>query len=164
MLGTTHMRMGLVMCVLLSVFLSGGCIMTRDCREFFALPRVDQKAKFKSYSIQEQVDLYICGQYMEPPQVGLAYDIAEGGEAVIPYLVQRLQSEKDESRQEKIIYIFRALSLNGHLKNRPNVIDQIEQLVSAMKDDFYKTRSRQMLDDIKTENPNYQSGVLYKDA
>lgn len=148
----THIRMSLVMFVLLN-FLSAGCTMPRECREFFDLPRLDQKARFKSYSVQRQVDLYICGQYMEPPQGGLAYDIADGGETVIPYLLQRLQSEKDESRQEKIIYIFRAMSVSGHLKHHRDSIDQIEQVVSDMRDDFYRTRSQQMLDDIKTENP-----------
>ena len=53
-----------------------------ECRGFFDLPRQQRELEFKGYSLEKQIDLYLCGMRIEPPQQGFADDIADRGEPI----------------------------------------------------------------------------------
>ena len=138
----------------LLIILSGcyGCpptILPRECREFFDLPSREQEAKFRAYPLQKQVDLYLCGMNREPPEIAYAAYIAEGGEKNIPYLLERLKSEKLEITQVRIIDIFTVLAIKGHLRARQDVVAQLEQVVSRMKYEPIRRQAQGYLEEIK---------------
>jgi len=80
--------------------------------------------------------------YQEPP-TDYAGDVAEGGEKIIPPLLDRLKTESSETRQDFLIHIFEELALKEHLRGRRDVADQLEHVVSVMKDTDIKRRSQQ---------------------
>jgi hypothetical protein len=140
--------------VILSLFCSLhlSCFMSTECRDFFEMPREQQEARFRNYSLEQQVDIYMCGMDMEPPTIEFAGEIADRGQSASPYLLQRLKTERSESGQEKIIYIFRWMADRGKLQNKQEVIEQLKRVNSTMKDDFYKIRSQQYISQIEQSN------------
>ena len=132
-----------------------GCItgvMPRECREFFALSSRDREIKFRQYPLDKQVDLYLCGMNREPPESGYAAYIAEGGESVIPYLLTRLKREPLEISQARIIDIFTVLAAKGSLRNRQDMVVELEEVISKMTYEPVKSTAQGYLGYIKTEN------------
>ena len=104
-----------------------------ECSEFFAYP-LDQRGQVLSnYQLDKQLRIYRCGLDRRPPDTYLARVIADGGEATIPMLLERLETEKDELTQYGIIEIFEAMSVKGYLRNRPDAIGRIRKVVTEMK-------------------------------
>ena len=129
-----------------------GCpptILRGECREFFALPSKEREARFRTYPVDKQVDLYLCGMNREPPEIAYAVYIAEGGKERIPYLLQRLQTEKSESAQVQIIDIFKVLAIKDQLRGRQDVIAQLEQVVSKMKYEPIRVKALGYIEEIK---------------
>ena len=148
------MRYKVLVALSLLIILSGcyGCpptILPRECREFFALPSREQESKFRSYPVEKQVDLYLCGMNREPPEIALAAYIAEGGDKNIPYLLQRLKAEKLEISQTHVIDIFVVLSIKGNLRGRQDVVDELEQVVAKMKYQPVRLKAQTYLEKIK---------------
>ena len=138
----------------LLIILSGcyGCpptILPRECREFFALPSREQETKFRSYPVEKQVDLYLCGMNREPHEIALAAYIAEGGDKNIPYLLQRLKAEQLEISQAHVIDIFVVLAIKGTLRGRQDVVDQLEEVVAKMKSPPVRQKAQGYLEEIK---------------
>ena len=103
-------------------------ILSRDCRDFFNLPSREEEDLFRTYPVDKQVDLYLCGMNREPPEIAYAAFIAEGGEKNIPYLLQRLKAEKVEIVQTRLIDIFSVMAINGQLRGRHDVIGELDQV------------------------------------
>ncbi len=123
--------------------------MPNECREFYDMPSVKRQEEFKSYPLEKQFGLYSCGMRIEPPQMGFAWVIARRGEEAIPFLVDKLNNEKSEPKQKDIILIFDAMSQEGHLHDRQDVIDLIRRIVSDMKLKNIKEWSEDMLNNIE---------------
>lgn len=131
----------------LSCVAAFSCLQPRpstECRRFYDLSPEQREAKLRASSIAEQVTLYECGMYQEPP-TDYAGDIAEGGEKIIPPLLDRLKTESSETRQDFLIHIFEELALKEHLRGRRDVADQLEHVVNLMKEDDIKGRSQRRL-------------------
>jgi len=82
--------------------------------------------------------------YQEPP-TDYAGDVAEGGEKIIAPVLDQLKAESSETRQDFLLHIFEELALREHLHGRRDVAEQLEKVVSAMKDDDIKRRSQRRL-------------------
>ena len=121
---------------------------TTECRAFYDLSPQQQKTKVRASPVKEQLTLYLCEMYQEPP-TDYASDVAEGGEGIIPVVLDQLKAESGETRQDLLIHIFEELALKGHLRGRRDVADQLQQLVSAMKDDDIRRRSQRRLNVIE---------------
>src|ERR1700674_4087824 len=120
-----------------------------DCARFFAVPSEQQEAEFQKYSIERQLDIYLCGMTMEPPEMGLACYVADNGKKNVPFLLQRLKAEKRESMQVDILFVFDLIAAQGHLKGSQDVFDQLSAVVSAMKFAPIKERGQNELKEIK---------------
>jgi len=133
---------------------SAGClsgIQPRECREFFQLSSSERESRFRQYPLDKQVDLYLCGMNREPPESGYAAYIAEGGEQVIPYLLQRIKTEPLEITKARILDIFTVLAVKGNLRGRQDVIDELDQVVSNIKFGPVKSMAERYMDTIKKE-------------
>jgi hypothetical protein len=123
--------------------------MSAECAEFYALPKSQQEIVFKSYPLEKQFELYRCGMRREPPDMGLALPIADNGEKAIPLLLEKLKREKEEPTQSHIIDIFEAMSRRGHLNERRDVVENIRQIVAAMKSTFFREMGQRSLENIE---------------
>jgi hypothetical protein len=115
-----------------------------ECLRFYGLSTEERKAQLRASPIKEQLIFYNCGMYQEPP-TDYAGDIADGGEKIIPPVLDQLKSERSETRQDFLIHIFEELALKEHLHGRRDISEQLQNVVSAMKDDDIKRRSERRL-------------------
>lgn len=120
------------------------------CKDFFAQSIEQQETLFRTFPLDRQLEIYRCGMYRRPPEIGLAYDIAKGGEKIIPALTKALREEKDEWMQNAIIDIFRVMSKDGHLRGKMEVVQQIRDTVSRMKASRIKEEAEESLKEIET--------------
>lgn len=139
----------MVTVVCLSCLLRGCGGPPEECRGFFDLTRQQRELEFKGYPLEKQLDLYLCGMKVEPPQLGFAYNIADHGEKAIPVLVKRLKAPDNEIDQENIIYVFEVMSDRGLLRGRKDVIADISQVIDNMKISQVKQRSEERLKKIE---------------
>ncbi len=84
-----------------------------------------------------------------PPTIGLGYEIAKGGEKIVPALTEALRNEKDEWMQYAIIDIFRVMSKDGYLRGKPVALEQIRNTVSTMKTSRIKKEAEESLKEIE---------------
>jgi hypothetical protein len=85
----------------------------------------------------------------KPPERGWAYEIAKGGEKIIPDVLQELETEKDEWVQVNIIHVLQIMSAKGYLHNRQDVVDEASKVISRMKYSFYREDAKKALEDIE---------------
>jgi hypothetical protein len=126
--------------------------MPRECRDFFQLSSNERELRFRQYPLEKQVDLYLCGMNQEPPESGYAAYIAEGGEQVIPYLLNRLKAEPLEITKARILDIFTVLAVKGNLRGRQDVIDELDRVVADIKFAPVKSKAERYMDTIKKAN------------
>ncbi len=146
------LRLTLIATVLLSCALGSGCRLTMpaECKEFYALAPPQRETDFRAYPLEKQLDIYQCGMgRRHPPDQGLAWEIADGGEKIVPFLLDRLKAEKSEGDQENIIFIFQVMSRKGHLHGKRDVISQVKQVISAMNYSDVQARNQQRLEEIE---------------
>lgn len=140
------------MTLMLLPFLAIGSIVFRDCGErspectrFFDLPREQRELHFEKYSVDKQIDLYLCGMKVEPPQFGFAGTIADRGETAVPTVLKRLKSADREIDQEDLIYILEVMSDRGLLNGRQDIIPAVNEVINNMKITQVKQNSLEML-------------------
>jgi hypothetical protein len=119
-----------------------------ECREYYARPSYEREQAFRTYSLKKQLNIYRCATRRRPPELGLASYIAEAGGKAIPVLLDRLKTEKDESTQADMIYIFELMADKGHLRGRLDVIEQIKHVIGSMRYSITKTEAQKTLDNI----------------
>jgi hypothetical protein len=120
-----------------------------ECRDFFSRPTSEREKLFPTYDLDKQLDIYRCGMNRRPPDSSLTLFIAERGEAAIPTLLDKLETEKDEMFQYGIIDIFEVMSVKGYLRNRRDVIDRIRQMVAKMKISTFRDMAQEGLSQIE---------------
>lgn len=147
------MKLKAIAVVAMALLLSScyGCpsLHSRECRSFFDMPREQRNSLFRTYPIEKQIKLYHCGMGWEPPYTEYAYEIAKGGERNIPFLLERLRTERSQLHQTDIIYIFRAMSVLGHLHGRQDIVVQLEQVVAEMWFGPVKEKAERHLQEIR---------------
>jgi hypothetical protein len=120
--------------ILLSCLVFRGCgERSQECMDVIDVPREQGYAKFETYPIEKQLDVYLCAMNVEPPDLGLADLIAKRGESAIPIVLQKLKTAKREIDQEDIIYLLEVMSDRGLLRDRKDVIADISDVIESMK-------------------------------
>ncbi|HSE36444.1 MAG TPA: hypothetical protein VLG74_04020 [Blastocatellia bacterium] len=148
------MRRAFFLVVLLSV-IDLGCKpswivgKSAECRDFYRLPIEQQQVSFETFPPDKQIRIYQCGMDREPPDIARAYDIADGGEKVVPYLVQSLKAEQNDYAKDNIVYVFEIMSERDQLRGRHEIIDLIRNIVSNMKSGARKELSKKRLEKIE---------------
>jgi hypothetical protein len=120
-----------------------------ECRAFLNLPREERHAEFRTYEIEKQLDVYLCTMKAELPDVGLADEVANRGEAVIGPIVAKLKSVSSETDKYEMIHLLEVMSERGYLRGKKDVIAQISDVIDAMKTDSIKHRSAESLKKIQ---------------
>jgi hypothetical protein len=124
--------------------------MSTECREFFSIPLDQQPKVFSGYPLEKQLSLYRCGlRNRRPPATYLAGYIADRGEAMIPVLLEKLETESDELFQSGLIDVFEVMSIKGYLRNKPDAINRIRLVVARMKISTFREMAQEGLDKIE---------------
>jgi len=123
--------------------------MSDECREFFSRPLGEHGRIISSYPLQKQLRIYRCALDRRPPERSLAIYIADGGEQAIPVLMEKLETEKDELSQYGIIDILEVMSEKGTLRDKPDIVDRIRQVVAKMKLHTFREMSEESLKEIE---------------
>lgn len=143
----------LLQITLSSSFLLSGCEQrSQECRDVLEVPREEGYVKFRSYPIETQLEVYLCGMHSEPPDLGLANEISKQGDNVIPNVIHKLQVADREIDQEALIYLLEIMSDRGLLRGRKHVIADISSVIENMKIKGVKERSEQRLKKIQIAN------------
>jgi hypothetical protein len=145
--------------VLLALAGALGCKfeMPPACKDFYeSLTDEQQEDQFPTYPLEKQLEVYHCGMQYRPPIRIWAWEISKRGEQIIPDLVQRLKAEPDQARQADLIYIFLALSQQGYLYNRDDVVEVVREKVSHMGRS--RGRAQDSLDEIEKNYKNPAPG------
>lgn len=144
-----------VLITLILVFMGHACTTekNRECEryaDFFRLSLSERENELPRLPVEQQVDACICGMDREPPAINLCYTLAESAQSAVPILVERLKTSNDERRQRDIVRILSVLSREGKLREREDIISEIERVVDKMKHQALRDTSQTALAEIKT--------------
>ena len=147
-------RLMISLLLLFGIFLNMSCFKRHDqpevCKRFFSSgPRSEKR--FLSHSVEDQFKLHRCS-LQQIPSIGYHSAMAEGGEKLVPFLVEKLNA-KHKNRYERDLTILAAsqvlalLAISGDLDNHRYVVPLLERKISLMKFDVDKDEAT---DDLKT--------------
>lgn len=70
----------------------------------------------------------------QPPDIGVAKDMATNGEKIVPFLTAKLKTEKSESTQEAIFRVFREMSGKYYdVKNDMELMQTLTETYFSLK-------------------------------
>lgn len=109
----------------------GGCSYSQDYIDFSKLPRNQQTQELLKLPIDKQIDYHLNAMTREPPDRRLGENIASQGDKIIPDVLRRLKSEKDDYQKANVIEIFDELCLKQNCsQTHPELITQISEEIS----------------------------------
>lgn len=136
--------------ILLGCILYFGCgWLHSECQEFLDLSTQQQDSEFGKYSIEKQLDVYLCAMKVHPPYSSLARDIAQRGESAVPVIMKKMKTVRSEMEQYDLIYVLEVMSDSGSLRGRKDVVADISQVIDNMKFDVVRQRSLESLKKIE---------------
>jgi hypothetical protein len=130
------------MAIIVMLLLVCGCRPNADVKEselirdFFQLSSREQEKKFKTYSLEEQYDLYIWGnQVRHPPKIHMGVLFAENGPIIVPFLVKKLKNTISELTIRDIIWVFDVLAKKRlyDFSKDPMLMRLLEKRAKSMK-------------------------------
>ena len=72
----------------------------QECRDVIDVPHEQGYANFRTYPLEKQLEVYLCAMHVEPPEIGLANEIAQRRDSVIPAVIQKLKASEREIDQD----------------------------------------------------------------
>ncbi len=142
----------------LSVFLFGmlavcaGCTKIDSSKEreldsvFHFQDSAHQIEEFKKRSFCEQIDLYLYAMKYKPPK-SLAMYLASNGDAILPTLLNRLDTELDEENERELIDALQKMSiLMPSLRTSKTLAEVVRKRISGMKDQELREQSEKSLE------------------
>lgn len=108
--------------------------------EFFRRPEKQRDADFEKYDFDTQYRIYIYGcQQIEPPMIGLGWQLAREGGRIVQPLEAKLGSTDDDLTIRDIVLIFKAMNVLGtyDVAGDKSLMERLREKVSAMKDPFW---------------------------
>lgn len=123
---------------------------------FFYEPNSKQVADFKTYDLDHQYQLYICGvQYIEPAMMQYGWYIAARGKSAIPYLEERLAKVPNGKTAQNIIYVFYAMRQLGSydVAGDSELMRQIDEAIGRISNAVTKEVATSWRNGIKAAPP-----------
>ncbi|MDH3976735.1 MAG: hypothetical protein OEV42_20930 [Deltaproteobacteria bacterium] len=127
---------------------SKGEHLSEEDKKIFQLDSDKRHEEFKKLSVEKQLDIYLYAlTKRHPPDFEFAYDIAVRGREVVPFLTSKFIDEKDEGKQQLILFIFELMKThcNIQLQEDEDLILVLKEKVSLMKNSFYKKLSKESI-------------------
>ncbi len=149
---------GILLCVLLLLFscTSGYAGLPKGIsNEFFRKPEGQRNAEFAKYDFNAQYDIYIYGcQQMEPPVMGLGWQLARQGAKIVPQLESKLASAPDDLTIRDIVLVFRAMQdlRTYDVAEDKALMDELLEKTSAMKNPSWRIITEDNLQAIRQKS------------
>lgn len=119
-----------------------------EYRNLFYLPQQQQEEAFKQFPLEKQVDIYTYAMYVEPPLTRYATYLGSNGKKVLPFLLKKLEAEKDDTGKAHLIYAFKEIHARHYsLRNEHETLETLRRSISTMKDEY---RKNQCIEYLKT--------------
>jgi hypothetical protein len=121
-------------------------------KDFFRQPLGTRIERLRQYPLEDQYKIYRYGNdVVHPPLTDLAIPIAERGEAVVPFLVTRLNAERDDFSVRDILLVLERMKSLKTFDARSDsaVMAALDLHVSQVKDKDWKAICLRMLQEIK---------------
>jgi hypothetical protein len=132
-----------------------GCMNHRFERHVvFGGPAATRIERVRQYSLEDQYKIFRYGNdVVEPPLMNLAGSIAERGATVVPFLLNQLNAEKNDTVLRDTLLIFErmAVSKSYDVKPDPALMSALDAKIAGMKDKGWKSVCLAMFGRIKTE-------------
>lgn len=111
-----------------------------EYKSFFELSKKEQCKEFRNYPLDKQFDIAIINRSRSRPPNELFFAvIASEGKEALPFLLNKLQIEKDEYIQEHIINILSIMTVDYYkLDDRKEIFELIKTTTSNMKNSAIK--------------------------
>lgn len=102
-------------------------------------------AEFKRRSFCEQIDLHLYAMKGKPP-ISLAEYLAADGEAVLPTMMNRLETEPEEENQVALIEALETMSIVvPSIRTNKELLELVRRRASEMKDTYLRELSEKSL-------------------
>jgi hypothetical protein len=106
---------------------------------------------FTRSDLDTKYQIYVCGnQWIHPPALYLAESFAVGGEAVAPFLKQKLAQTRSDTTVRDIITVYAAMRRQGTYDVRGDVelMKLMGDRVQAIRDEYWRKYCADILDTI----------------
>ena len=153
------MRLKIIFILSFTLFnlMSSQCGLPTEFADFRGLTDEEKHEKFKKLPLEKQVDFHLVMMGYHPPDMGYAFDIAAEGEKTLPYLIERLEKEKEDYRKNDILFIFEALQIKSvDLRKKEEVLAALRQVIDKMDNPSQKKIAENSLQSIKGHEPKYK--------
>jgi len=149
-------RLAIIFPLIILIFFQVGCwgFFGREdgpkvCRDFFSKSRTDKE--FLNHSLEDQFEIHKCS-LQHIPGIGREGVMSEGGEKIVPFLVEKLNGKyKSQYEKDLTVYataeVFSSLSIKGYLHKRGRIVDLLERKVRLIEDGIWRDRA---MDDLRT--------------
>lgn len=133
-----------------------GTPMPNDCQHYYSMPMSRREEVLRSYSIDKQYQIFRCGmENIQPQDKGPAFIIAERGEQVIPFLLEKIETENGDAVGE-ILLVFQVLSEEGYLQRKEDVMTRLEQRVASIENRYAREQAHKRLLEIQANITTHQ--------
>lgn len=119
---------------------------------FFQRPLKEQIATFDSYSLQNQYQIFICGnQAIHPPAIYLATPFAKQGAAAVPLLEKELAQAHSDQTVRDIVLVFAEMQRQRSydVSKDTSLMRLIAKKVNGMHDPEWKAVAQGNVDKIR---------------
>lgn len=117
-----------------------------DMDTLLGLPLKEQEEMFKAFPLAKQVDVYLQAMYVEPPQTRYAAYLASNGKQVVPFLLDRLRNEKNDTAKA---HLFKALQVMHEryysLARESAVHENLRTTILGMTDNYRRQEAEDCL-------------------
>lgn len=139
----------------LLIVLCSGCASNQMERNFFEIEYDQAGSRFESYSIPDQIKIYLYGvQSVTPPATVLSRQIAEHGKEAIPAIMNELNTNPTEENIKDLMVVFETMQRIGtyDVSNDKRLLRTLDNYVDNMKNKIWQGYTKINLYKIKTSN------------
>lgn len=112
------------------------------CAEIFRLPFRERPAAIRRLSPEDQVDAFLCGVRRDPPDLGLAEALADGGKPVAEAVLARLSVVESDYEGFHLIQALEGLAKRSpQLSKEMGFPDRIRSAIDKMVVADWRRRS-----------------------
>jgi hypothetical protein len=150
--------------LMLAISMSTGCSFVsdlsipRECRpwvkSFFHKPLEAQQADLRSFALEDQYRIYLCGnQVIHPPTMYLVESLAQGGKGVADLLKGELSKSNTDATVRDIIMVLREMQRLGtyDVAQDRKLMQLAADSISKMRDKDWRQMANEMLLEIEKD-------------
>ncbi len=134
------------------IILCSGCASNQMERDFFDKEYDQSGVRFDTYSITDQIKIYLYGmQFITPPMPVLSRQIAEHGQAAIGPMISELSGNPSEQNINDLMVVFEAMQSMStyNVQGDKVLIRKLDGYVDGMKNKIVRGYTQARLARIK---------------